>query len=483
MKIFIRKISFVLLSFLLITSACETEESITITSPDPAFVLQEPAISNIFLNFSLPNNAAFTISWNDEITGSSDYTIEMSTDDAFTSPVTLGTSQTDSFSMSVTDFNDAIRSTGAATFVDIAVYMRVLGGSATSNSILYLVTTYPTDPPAVSSPASGDSFVLSIATVDDVAMTVNWSDPVVTSLLGIDVEATVEAAIAGTSFASTSALGVVTNGETLSLTHSELNAIALGLGIAHSTAGDIDIRIVARNTNANGDTLTRTSTTTTVSVTPYNVSFPFVYLVGDATTPGWDPNNNNTPIFRSQSTPNSYHYTGYFNAGAFKLLEVIGQWQPQWGTNDGTTLAVSSPDPGTFNVSTAGYYTYTFSPLSAGSTFTVASYDASTAPTYGTMGIIGSATPGGWGSDTDFTQDPNNPHLWFINGVTLTNGDEILIRANDDWADVWRHTGSTEPFGTSVLAGSGANFPFNEPTGTYDVWFNDLDGSYLFIAN
>mgnify|MGYP000506715933 FL=1 len=286
MKIFIRKISFVLLSFLLITSACETEESITITSPDPAFVLQEPAISNIFLNFSLPTNAAFTISWNDEITGSSSYDIEMSTDDAFTNPLTLGTSSSNSFSMSVADFNDAIRNTGATTFVDIAVYMRIVGGNETSNSILYLVTTYPTDAPATTSPVNGDSFTLSIATVDDVAMTINWSDPVVSSLLGINVEATIEASIAGTSFASTSPLGMVTNGETLSVTHSELNAIALGLGIPHSTAGDIDIRIVAKNTNANGDTLTRTSSTTTVSVTPYNVSFPFIYLVGDATTPG-----------------------------------------------------------------------------------------------------------------------------------------------------------------------------------------------------
>lgn len=484
MKIFIRKISFILLSFLLLTSACETEESITITSPDPAFVLQEPAVSNIFLNFSLPTNAAFTISWNDEISGSSSYTVEMSTDDTFSTPITLGTSDTNSFSMSVADFNNAIRNAGATTFVDIAVYMRIVGGSTTSNSILYLVTTYPTDAPATTSPANGDSFVLSIATVDDVAMTLNWSDPVVSSLLGITVDATIEAAIAGTSFASTSPLGTVTNGETLSLTHSELNAIALGLGIAHSTAGDIDIRIVAKNTNANGDTLTRTSETITVSVTPYNVSFPFIYLVGDATTPGWNNNNNNTAVFRSQSVPNTYFFTGYFNAGAFKMLEMKGSWHPQWGANSGT-LGVSNPDgsnePGVFPISTAGYYTVSFSPLSVGNTYSIVSYDASTAPTYTTIGIIGSATPGGWGSDTDLTQDPNNPHLWFINGVTLTNGDEILIRANDDWADVWRHTGSTEPFGTA--SGTGNNIPFNEPTGTYDVWFNDLDGSYVFIAN
>ena len=100
------------------------------------------------------------------------------------------------------------------------------------------------------------------------------------------------------------------------------------------------------------------------------------------------------------------------------------------------------------------------------------------------MGIIGDATPGGWGSDTDFTQDPNNPHLWYLLGVNLISGNQMLIRANDDWADVWRYTGSQEDlFGQSVLAGGGDNIPFNAPTGTYDVWFNDLDGSYVFIPN
>ena len=158
------------------------------------------------------------------------------------------------------------------------------------------------------------------------------------------------------------------------------------------------------------------------------------------------------------------------------------------GTNDGTTVAVNpggGSDPGTFNVGAAGYYTYTFAPLSAGSGFTVTSYDATSAPTYARIGLIGQAI-GGWGDadEIDLTQDANNPHLWYANGVTFTNGEEFLIRPNDDWGNgVWRHTGSTELFGEAVLAGSGSNFPFSAPTGSYDVWFNDLDGSYVIIPN
>ena len=484
---YLKKLSFVFLALTLFMSACDDDEQLTIIEPDAAFVLQQPGISNVFLNFSLPDNSALTLTWNDDLTGSSSYTVEMALEDTFATPINLGTSDTKSFSISVSDLNDAIRNAGATNFVDVAMYVRINSGSALSNSVLYLVTTYPNDPATITGPAGGDSFVLDIASVDNVAMTVTWSDAILTSTLGVDVEYTVEAAIAGTDFASPAPIGVVTNADNITATHGELNGIALGLGLSVDTAADVDMRIIARYDNANGNTLERISETVTVSITPYNATFPFIYLVGDATTPGWNNNNNNTPIFRSQSTPNSYEFTGYFSSGAFKLLEEKGQWQPQWGTNDGTTLAVNpggGSDPGTFNVGGAGYYTYTFSPLSAGATFTVTSFDASSAPVYGSMGIIGDATPGGWGSDTDFTQDPNNPHLWYLLGVNLISGNQMLIRANDDWADVWRYTGSQEDlFGQSVLAGGGDNIPFNAPTGTYDVWFNDLDGSYVFIPN
>ena len=87
-------------------------------------------------------------------------------------------------------------------------------------------------------------------------------------------------------------------------------------------------------------------------------------------------------------------------------------------------------------------------------------------------------------NEKDLTQDPNNPHLWYANGVTFTNGEEFLIRPNDDWGNgLWRYTGSDELFGQGRFDTGGDNFPFNAPTGSYDVWFNDLDGSYVIIPN
>ena len=486
MNLYIKKISFLLFSLAFIFTACETEESIQITSPEPALVLQQPGISNVFLNFGSPTNSALTISWNDDLTSSSSYDIEMALDADFTSIVDLGNVSENSFSISVEELNTAIRNAGATNFRDIAVYMRVNASGTLSNAILYLVTTYPTEAPQMSSPSANDAFVLSLGSSNETAITVTWSDAVLSSTLGIDVNYTIEAAATDTDFASPVSIGTSINEVSISSTHSDLNAVAIGIGLMPDVASDMDIRIVARNTNENGNVLQRISDVVTVSVTPYLAVFPNLYMVGDATTPGWDNNNNNTPMFRNQDVPNAYVFTGYFGAGAFKLLETKGQWQPQWGTNDGSTLAVNpggGSDPGTFNVAAAGYYTYNLTTVGESGSFTVAPYDASGATTFTTMGIIGQAI-GGWGDadEINFTQDPNNPHLWYSLSVNFTNGEEFLIRANDNWDDgVFRHTGSTELYGTASLSGN--NFPFTGATGSYDVWFNDLDGSYVIIPN
>jgi len=76
------------------------------------------------------------------------------------------------------------------------------------------------------------------------------------------------------------------------------------------------------------DPTAKTITLTEILVTPPEGLF----LVGDAVASGWDPNNNNTPLFKDPSQPGVFSYTGFFKAGGegFKFLE-IGDWHPQWG--------------------------------------------------------------------------------------------------------------------------------------------------------
>jgi hypothetical protein len=468
MKLYIKKISSILLLTLFVVfNSCEDEESLVMTTPDAEFVLQEPAINSVYLNFALSQNPALTATWIDDVTTSSSYIVEMSLTESFTNVIQLGSTPAKQFTISVADLNEAIRDAGATNFKDISIYLRIKAGSDVSNSVIYFVTTYPTDPPVITSPAANASFVLSIGSTSSVVLTTNWTDAVLNSDLGLTINYAVEAAIAGTNFAAPVTIGSVTNLATLATTHGDLNAVALGLGMTPGVAGNVNLRII--------------SVPVTVSITPYSVTFPNLYFVGSATTPGWSNNNNNTPVFRDQNVPNRYVYTGYFGAGAFKLLEVLGQWQPQWGTNSAGTLAVNpggGSDPGTFDVATAGYYTYTFTTVGQGGSFTVTPYNASSSTTYSTMGIIGAATANGWGSDTFMTQDPNNPHLWNIRNVALTAG-QFKFRANSNWGTNWGDNGSTQNYGTALF-----NAPNNisiATAGTYNIWFNDLDRSYIII--
>ena len=205
------------------------------------------------------------------------------------------------------------------------------------------------------------------------------------------------------------------------------------------------------------------------------------YLVGNATPDQWNNNANNIPLFRDPTNPDLYYFTGKFNAGEFKLLEVLGQWQPQWGLDNGTLTSsdILGADPGAFTVDTEGYYTLTVNVDEM--TYSFEPYDASGAAVYETIGFLGSATAGlyetgadGWGADVDLTQSEFNPHLWYYNGATLADG-EIKFRAADAWDINWG--GDTFPSGKATM--NGPNIPV--PEGTYDIWFNDLTGRYIFI--
>ncbi len=89
-----------------------------------------------------------------------------------------------------------------------------------------------------------------------------------------------------------------------------------------------------------------------------------------------------------------------------------------------------------------------------------------------TVGIIGTATPGGWDSDTDMTQDPDSMHLWSLI-IVLTDG-EAKFRANDAWDINW---GDTD-FPIGVGTQNGPNIPVVGDT--YRITFNSNTGAYYF---
>jgi starch-binding outer membrane protein SusE/F len=90
-----------------------------------------------------------------------------------------------------------------------------------------------------------------------------------------------------------------------------------------------------------------------------------------------------------------------------------------------------------------------------------------------TVGIIGDATPGGWGASTQLTQDAADKFLW-KGRMDLTSA-EAKFRADNDWKISWG--GATFPEGIAVSDG-GANIPVS--AGDYKVEFHSATGVYKF---
>lgn len=91
------------------------------------------------------------------------------------------------------------------------------------------------------------------------------------------------------------------------------------------------------------------------------------------------------------------------------------------------------------------------------------------------MGIIGTATPGGWDTDTDMAT--TDGVVYTLDNFTLTAG-VVKFRSNDSWdaGDDWG--GTTFPSGTGILNTGGVDIPVQP--GVYDITFNVTTLAYNF---
>jgi hypothetical protein len=119
-------------------------------------------------------------------------------------------------------------------------------------------------------------------------------------------------------------------------------------------------------------------------------------------------------------------------------------------------------------------------PLYSGSISRIATtYRTSECGNFCSVGIIGSATPGGWSTDTDMRlQDATgaDKSTWTVT-LYLTGGQEVKFRAMDSWETNWG--ASTFPTGTGVQNGPNIPIPVS---GYYRVVFNDETGAYSFTS-
>jgi hypothetical protein len=302
------------------------------------------------------------------------------------------------------------------------------------------------------------------------AITLNWDDADYGQQTAINyaIEFSKDA-----EFTTPVVAAATTGRTTITLSINEVNASAGNAGLNPFQWKPLYVRIVS--TLGTQNQIEAMSNTLTFNVYPFfNYVFNDYYLVGNATAPDWNNNNNNPALFRDAADTNKFYYTGYFGAGEFKVLEVKGLWQPQWGTNDTSSIDVNpggGSDPGTFPnnnsaISTAGYYEFTID--FATNTFAFEPFDASGITSPASLTIQGTST-------TNISMNPLafDGHLWYATNVRLTPGDvQFVTDAGTNW-------GSSSSFSGTATDGGDAIPVIVEDD--YDVWFNDLTGHYILI--
>jgi len=278
-------------------------------------------------------------------------------------------------------------------------------------------------------------------------------------------------------FASPVVAAMVTGKNTVTFSTSELNTAAGNAGLNPFNWGTLYARVVSSLGSQNQ--MKSISNTIQFRVYPYfNYVFKDYYLVGDAIVSGWNNNNNNPALFRDSSNSNKFYYTGYFGNGHFKVLETKGLWQPQWGTNDGSTIEVNpggGNDPERFPTAgataiTAGYYQFTID--FGAKTFDFQAYNEAGSTVYGGMSVQGDATPNG---STPTAMNPLNfgNHIWYLNNIHLVPGS---VQFSSDTNTIF---GSDTAF-SGVTSENGGNIPVVVED-DYDIWYNDLTGRYQLI--
>ena len=268
------------------------------------------------------------------------------------------------------------------------------------------------DAAVITSPADGSAIVLTEDKAADPFM-VTWT----AADFGFSAAATytVQLDKAGNDFANAVSLGNSTGLE-LNTTVAKLNtALFTTLGLPGEAASNIEMRLAVKISPEVPEVY---SAPVTLTVTPYTIVIVYPQLQVPGSYQGWNEKDNTTVIFSAKSDGKYEGYIYFPDPGA-EFKYTVG---PSWDTNYGDTGADGTLDAGGDNIKLTDAGMYRLNANLNNLTHTFAKYS---------WGIIGSATPTGWDSDTDLTYDAAGNKLTIT--MDLVAG-AIKFRANDDWA-------------------------------------------------
>ncbi|MDR4954774.1 SusE domain-containing protein [Chryseobacterium sp. ES2] len=255
------------------------------------------------------------------------------------------------------------------------------------------------------------------------AMTVTWENPTFNPSVGFNNS--LQFAVAGTSFATNVLQDLPLDQKTFSLTHLQLNNILAQLNVAPDTAKPIEVRM---RTALNSTTFFY-SNVVTVNMTGYKPNPDLIYpkinvpggYAGAAGYADWEPTNS--PNLFSPEKNDKYRGFIYVTNPNSEYKFTINQSYTGDKGDDGTFTG-KLVETGEVNVKAVATGAYYINVNWAANTYS---------SVIANFGVIGDATPTGWGSDTDFVYNPATK-TFVINSIALSSTGVFKFRANDDWA-------------------------------------------------
>lgn len=270
--------------------------------------------------------------------------------------------------------------------------------------------------------ASPSTVVIVNENLTDEVTVISWDDVVfpvdapVTYALQFDLEFNTEG-----SNAWQNAIRVEVGEDVLSKSFSgnDLNDIATDLGLLPEQVGEIVVRVEANlDRKVYSDPITLT-------ITPFEsqIDFPQIYMVGGFQ--GWDFSNAATLPAISPGV-----YQGYISFPTTASLEFKFTTALNWDQFYGANPEGNFAEGGDTNLSVPNYTSYQITVNLNTLSYTAVPYS---------WGIIGTATPGGWDSDTNMTYD-YQMGVWKYVGPLVSGA--VKFRLNDAWTINYGPSGS-----------------------------------------
>lgn len=338
-------------------------------------------------------------------------------------------------------------------------------------------------PSAASGPlaisASDSSLVLNQANQNATAITFNWTTGT-NNGSNSAIEYNFQIDKKGNSFAHPISLDLGKQAYTLKFTTGQLNdSLLKHWNATPGSPVNLEARISA---TISGSSLPpQISNNKEITVTPYQPVSTTLYIIGGATSTGWD-NNKSQALVPDPEVPGGFTFQGTLLSGSFKFITTLGSFLPSYNMGADSSKLVfrtSDTDPDNqFTITETSVYKISVNLVN----LTIKIEKLAASP-YSKLWIIGDAVPKGWNISTpdSMVSNPNNPFVFKYNEILKAGEFKIPTAATGDFGvpfymPLTNHPALSET-GVQLVQG-GDDFKWNITNrGPYKITLNLLDMS------